>query len=161
MRSQFIWGFSTFCLWMGLAQAVSFTSAELKTFETKYAKGLPPKNEGTEAVWGSALELIRQFNSKKLMTLVLKHEPQSGMPTAWYRYDLLKLMETNNQLLLQTAEGLSKNKNCLLHWLLPENQLVEKSTVLELLQKNPSRESQAFQKAIQANTSGRYPRVGC
>jgi hypothetical protein len=149
---------SSFFLSLSEAHALTWTATQLKDFEAKYSKGLPPKSQGTEQVWDTALGLAAQFKSAKITTWILQHDPESGIQTAWYRYDLMKLLETNGPQTLEEASKLNKDKNCLLHWLIPENKLVEKDTVLKALQKIPGPHSQAYQKAVEAKKSGVYPR---
>jgi len=161
MSAPKIFLISSFFLSLSLAYAMNWSAKDLKAFEEKFAKGLPPKTQQTEQVWDTALGLASQFKSAKVTGWILQHEPESGIQTAWYRYDLMRLLETNGPQAIEVASKLNKDRNCLLHWLLPENKLVEKDAVLKLLKKIPGPVSESYQKAIGAKSSGVYPRVDC
>ena len=116
----------------------------LKEYEEKY-KTLPEKLPKTEEVWGRTVKFITQNGSVPLLTAVLKHEPNSGSQTAWYRYDLLEVFKKQNQLTLETSEKVyGGDKSCLLFWLVPQNKLVEAKEIEGILKKNKSALAQSY-----------------
>lgn len=124
------------------SQAVS--EPILKEYEEKY-KNLPEKSHKTEEIWGRTVKFINNDGSIPLLTALLKHEPNSGPQTAWYRYDLLEVFKKKNQLTLETSEKVyGGDKSCLLFWLVPQNKLVEASEIEGILKKNNSKLSQDY-----------------
>ncbi len=116
----------------------------LKEYEEKY-KTLPEKLPKTEEIWGRTVKFIIKDKSVPLLTAVLKHEPNSGSQTAWYRYDLLEVFKKQNQLTLETAEKVyGGDKSCLLFWLVPQSKLVEASEIEGVLKQNNSKLSQDY-----------------